>query len=94
MALVTVRFCSLWRLYLGVDRISLEADDLEEALAQTEERFGCRLREKLQAHGIQLGGKMQDYSLVLLNGISVRNLEQTKLREGDTLHIFPPAAGG
>lgn len=94
MASVTVRFYSLWRLYLGIDRLSLEVDNLEEALAQIEVRFGSRLREQLQVRGIQVDGKMQDYSLVLLNGTSLRNLEQTELREGDILHIFPPAAGG
>ena len=94
MASITVRFYSLWRLYLDIDRLSLQADNLEEALAQVEERFGCRLREQLQARGIQVDGKVQDYSLVLLNGINLRKLEQTKLREGDILAIFPPAAGG
>jgi len=94
MASITVRFYSLWRLYLGIDRLCLEVDSLEEALAQLEERFGSRLREQLQVRGIQVAGKMGDYSLVLLSGINLRNLKQTRLREGDILHIFPPAAGG
>ena len=94
MAQITVRFYSLWRLYLGTDRFCLTADKLEEALAQVEERFGSRLREQLREHGIHVDGKVQDYSLVLLNGISVSGREQAPLKEGDIVHVFPPAAGG
>ena len=94
MASITVRFYSIYRLYLSIDRLSLEADDLGDALAQMEERFGSRLREQLQMRGIGLDQKMQDFSLILLNGINIRNLVETKLREGSVLHIFPPSAGG
>lgn len=94
MALITVRFYSLWRSYLGTDSTTLEGDDLQDALTQIEEKFGSRLREKLRAAGVHLDGKIQDYSLILLNGISLRNLKSTDLKEGDVLHIFPPAIGG
>jgi len=94
MASITVRFYSLWRLYLGADSVSLQADDLEEALAQVEEEFGSRLRERLEAHGIQMDGRIQDNSTVLLNGVILRNVTQRRLRDGDILHIFPPGAGG
>jgi molybdopterin converting factor small subunit len=94
MPLITVRFYSLWRQYLGIDNISLDAGNLEEALVQVEEKFGPRLRDQLKADGIQVNGKIQDYSLMLLNGTSLRNLKQTDLREGDQLQIFPPATGG
>ena len=94
MASITVKFYSLWRVYLGVDSATLQADNLNEALAQVEERFGSRLREQLQAEGVQIAGKIPDYSLILLNGTSLRNLKHTNLKEGDTLQVFPPATGG
>lgn len=94
MASVTVRFYSLWRQYLGIDSIKIEADNIQEALAQVEEKFGHQLRDQLSANGIQVDGKIQDYSLVLLNGASLRNLKQTDLKDGDQLQIFPPATGG
>ena len=96
MELITVRFYTLWQLYLGTDRLSLEADNAEEVMAQIEERFGAQFREQLQAHGIQANLKLQDYSLLLLNGYNVdkQNLQQVKVRAGDTLHIFPLAMGG
>ena len=97
MASIIVRFYGLWSRYLETDRLSIEAENVEGALAQVEERFGSRLRQQLEQFrvaGIQMNGKIQDYSLVLLNGINIRNLKQTELKEGDVLHILPPSAGG
>ena len=94
MAVITVRFYNLWRQYLGVNSISLEADNIEVALAKIEDEFGARLREQLKIDGMQANGKLQDYSLILLNGISLRNLRQKDLKDGDVLQIFPPASGG
>jgi molybdopterin converting factor small subunit len=90
MALITVRFYSLWRSYLGTDSSTLQADDIQDALGQLETKFGPRLREKLETAGVHLDGKIQDYSLILLNG----NIKSTALKEGDVLHIFPPSIGG
>jgi len=94
MALITVRFYSLWRSYLGTDSAAFQADHIQDALGQLETKFGRRLRDKLLTAGVHLDGRMQDYSLILLNGIALRNLKSTDLKEGDVLHIFPPAIGG
>jgi molybdopterin converting factor small subunit len=94
MALITVRFYSLWRSYIGTASTTLQADHIQEALTQLEEKFGPLLRERLGTAGIRLNGKIQDYSLILLNGIALRNLKSNNLKEGDVLHIFPPAVGG
>ena len=94
MALITVRFYSLWRSYIGTASTTLQADHIQEALTQLEEEFGSLLRERLGTAGIRLNGKIQDYSLILLNGIALRNLKSNNLKEGDVLHIFPPAIGG
>lgn len=94
MAMVTVRFYSLWRSYTGTASITLQADDIQGALTQLEQKFGHLLRRKLHDAGIKVDGKIQDYSLILLNGIALRNLKSTDLKEGDVLHIFPPAIGG
>jgi MoaD family protein len=94
MASIAVKFYSIWRQYLGVDNATLQADGLDEALDQVEERFGSHLREQLRGEGVQVDGKIQDYSLILLNGTSLRNLKETSLKEGDVLQIFPPATGG
>jgi molybdopterin converting factor small subunit len=94
MASISVKFYSLWQQYLGVDNTIMQADSLDEALNKIEEIFGSQLREQLRDNGVQVYGKIQDYSLILLNGTSLRNLKQTILKEGDILQIFPPATGG
>ena len=96
MEAITVRFYSLWQLYLNIDRISLPADNVAEAMSQIEKRFGSQLREQLRARGIQAELPIRDYSLLLLNGYNVdkQNLQQVKLKAGDILHIFPLAMGG
>lgn len=94
MALITVRFYSLWRLRTGTGSVTLQADNVDEALAQLEEKFGSQLRGNLEADGIHLAGKIQDHSLILLNGIALHNLKSTHLKEGDVLYMFPPVAGG
>jgi molybdopterin converting factor small subunit len=94
MALITVRFYSLWRSYIGTASTTLQADHIQEALTQLEEKFGPLLRQKLGTAGVHLDGKIQDHSLILLNGIALRNLKSNNLKEGDVLHIFPPAIGG
>jgi MoaD family protein len=94
MALITVRFYSLWRSHLGTDSVTLQADSIDDALTQIEEKFGARLREKLETTRIHLGGKIQDNSLILVNGVTLRNLKSNTLKDGDVLHIFPPAIGG
>jgi len=94
MALITVRFYSLFSRGLGTDTVTLEADTLEDALLQLEEVFGSKIRDRLEAEGTRLNGELSDYGLILLNGTNIRNLKSTALREGDVLHVFPRAIGG
>jgi MoaD family protein len=94
MALITVRFYSLWRSHLGTDSATLQSDNIDDALTQIEEKFGSLLREKLETTRIHLGEKMRDNSLILVNGVTLRNLKSNNLKDGDVLHIFPPAIGG
>ena len=93
---ITVRFYSLWQLYLDTQRVSLQADNAEDVVAQIEDRFGSQLREQLRTHGIQTDLPMRDLSLLLLNGCNIdkENLRQVKLKSGDILHILPLAMGG
>jgi hypothetical protein len=72
MASISVKFYSLWQQYLGVDNTIMQADSLDEVLRKVEERFGSQLREQLRGDGVQVYGKIQDYSLILLNGTRLR----------------------
>jgi len=94
MALIKVRFYSLFSRGLGADTITLQADDVHEALLQIAKAFGSRIRRELESEGISLDGEIRDYGLILLNGTNIRNLKSTDLRDGDTLQVFPRAIGG
>jgi molybdopterin converting factor small subunit len=94
MAKIEVRFYSLWRLYLDVESIALEADRVDNALDRIEEMFGERLREQILAHGGRLEGGIRDNSIVVLNGFFVKNPQRTDLKDGDVVKILPQAAGG
>lgn len=94
MAAVTVKFYSLWRQYIGTDSFSLNADTMVDALAQVDAHYGPQFRAQLEKRGMPSDGKLQDYSVVLLNGTSCRDFKQTTLKDGDILHLFPPIAGG
>lgn len=94
MAKVTVKFYSLWQAYAGTDSFILEADGLSGALEEVERQFGARIREGLRSRGIELSGKIEEFSLVLLNGTNIKQVKDTSLRDGDTIHIMPPLAGG
>jgi molybdopterin synthase sulfur carrier subunit len=90
---VKVEFFSLLREKVGaseadVDFIGTTVMDLVEALSDVHGEF---FREQvLEGDGIRSMVK------ILVNGRDVRGLRGlfTELREGDTVSIFPPAAGG
>jgi len=94
MTAITVHFYTLWKQYLGVDKVAMEAEDVKDALDQIDKKYGSVLREKLQARGTRVDGKIQDFSFVLLNNTSLRNVKENSLYEGDVLRIFPPVLGG
>jgi len=94
VALITVRFYSLWRHHLGAASMALQAHNIDDALMRLEQDFGPQLRARLEAAGISLDGTIQANSLILLNGTALRNLKSTDLKDGDVLHIFPPGMGG
>ncbi len=94
MARVTVKLYSLWQVYAGSASVELEADSLSKALEQVERMFGARIREGLRSKGVELSGRIEEISLVLLNGTNVRQLPDAGLKDGDVLHIMPPVAGG
>jgi molybdopterin converting factor small subunit len=93
MASITVKFYSLWNLYLNKKSVEIYADDLDDAMKKLDKIFGEELRKKLLNNRIQFNN-FKDSSTILLNGISLRNLKNHGLKDGDILHVFPPIAGG
>ncbi len=94
MAPITVKFYGLWQLQLGFNSIDLEAHDVDEALCILDTRFSQHLEVSRTRMGLKMEGYLRDNSVVLLNGIGLRNLKDTVLKKGDILSIFPPIGGG
>jgi len=94
MATVNVRFVGPWRMYLGIERFTLEARTLEDALEQIETRYGPKYHERLLKSGITEKRKISDSSNILLNRINIRQLADHNIKDGDSLDIIPRFVGG
>jgi len=96
MAEVTVRFYTIWEVFLETKSVDLVADNVEEIINQIEARFGQKYQEQLREHGILTNQPMRERSLFLLNGRSIgrEDLDQVKLATGDVVHVFPLVMGG
>ena len=93
MAKIIVKFYSLWNLYLKKNTVDLEADTCDAAIAQLDSLYGEKLREKSRINNLTFNN-FKESSTVLINGISIRNIKNQVLKDGDILHVFPPIAGG
>jgi len=94
MAEVNIRFVGPWRLYLGVEKVTLQAVTVEDALEQVEAVYGHGYHARLLKSGITEKRKIADDSNVLLNRIHIRQLTDHSLKDGDHLDIIPRFAGG
>ena len=94
MPLINIRFIGPWRLYLGIENLSVEATTVEDALKQIELTYGPAYHEKLRKRGITQQRKIGDDSNILLNRTNIRQLTSHVLKAGDTIDIIPRFAGG
>lgn len=94
MALITVEFHGIWRLFLGTAKTTLQASDIDEALKQIMEKYWPGIQRKLLERGTKLDGDFLKYSYVLLNKTDIKKLQDRKLNEGDVLHLFLAVPGG
>jgi molybdopterin converting factor small subunit len=94
VAEVNIRFVGPWRLYLGVERVTLLAGSVEDALEQVEATYGPGYHKRLLKGGITEKRKIADDSNVLLNRVHIRQLTDHSLKDGDNLDIIPRFVGG
>ena len=91
MAKVTVKLYATLKEILGFDTAYVEASNVKEAI----ERL---LREypKLKYEIVDDNLNLKDRYIYLVNGRNIAFLqrENTPLKEGDRLTIFPPVGGG
>ena len=91
MAKITVKFYSLWALYLNKNSISLEACNLDDVIEELDILFGKQIRKKINKNNIKFDN-FKNSSTILVNGVSLRNIKDTQLKDGDLIQMFPPIA--
>ncbi|UCD83434.1 MAG: MoaD family protein [Deltaproteobacteria bacterium] len=91
MSQITVQIYSNLREKVGREKVSVDADNVKDALEELVNELGEKFREQLYENG-----EIKNYYIFLLNGhyLDIERLSQIKLSPGDTLYILPPLAGG
>lgn len=94
MALVTIKFDGIWKLYVGTDKATVEAANIDEALAKVREKFATKFEERLSERGIILDGGVLEHSYITLNRENVEDIKEHALKDGDIVDIVIPVPGG
>jgi molybdopterin converting factor small subunit len=79
---------------MGAEKKPLDGGSLDEALARMEDKFGPLLQYKLMEQGVRLEGDIRKHSYIALNDKGIQQLVNTRLKNGDVLHVFPAVTGG
>lgn len=92
---IKVRFFTSLREITGKKEDEVESSKIftvKELLAHLSEKYGGEFTDYLYDDK----GNVQTYIQVLVNGRGIKVLQgfETKLKEGDTVAIFPPVGGG
>lgn len=90
---VEVKFFANFREILGQKKISVEADNVQGLLEMLWDDYE-ELRDDLFEDEESL--ELRNFVNVMVNGRRIEMLEgrDTELKDGDTVAIFPPVAGG
>ena len=92
---IKVRFFTSLREITGKKEDEVESSKIftvKELLAHLSKKYGAEFTSYLYDDK----GNVQSYIQVLVNGRGIKVLQgfETKLKEGDTVAIFPPVGGG
>jgi molybdopterin converting factor small subunit len=94
MADVNLRFVGPWRMYMGIERFTLQACTFEDVIDQVEATYGPKYHERLLRSGITEKRKISDDSNILVNRVHIRQLADHSLKDGDNIEIIPRFVGG
>ena len=93
--MIKVKFFTLLRLYLDLEEIDIEADqiDVRTLLRKIGEQIDSTLvREKL----LDADGDMLQGTIILINGHDILHMDKldTMVEKGDSVSLFTPGGGG
>ena len=89
---ITVKFFANFREAAGVDRVEIkDVEDVSALFEALVDKFGKKLYRELYQDK-----KLQKMVNVMVNGrgVDLQNELNKKLRDGDSVMIFPPVSGG
>ena len=92
---ITVKFFTSLREITGKKQDEIESSStitLEELLNLLSKKYGQQFTDYLYNEK----GNVRTYIQILINGRGIKALQgfETRLKEGDTVAIFPPVGGG
>jgi molybdopterin converting factor small subunit len=94
MANVNVRFVGPWRLYLGVERCTMQAATVEDFIQRMEATYGHKYHERLVKGGVKEMRSISGDSNILVNRVNIRQLADHSLKDGDNIDVIARFVGG
>ncbi|MDD5647464.1 MAG: hypothetical protein PHY03_00875 [Dehalococcoidia bacterium] len=94
MATVNVRFVGPWRLYLGVERCTIQAATVEDVIEQMETTYGPKYHERLLRGGVKAKRSISGDSNILVYRVHIRQLTDHNLKDGDNVDVIARFVGG
>ncbi len=93
MAKVTVRFYATIREAVGEKQTEVTAKTIDEVIWRLIEKYGSKFQETIFDKETR---QIKPFYNILVNGIRINVREDLKKRvkDGDTIAVFPPVGGG
>ena len=93
MARVTVKLFTSLREIAGTKETTIEGESVRETLDELVRAYGDKFYSAIFDRDT---GKIRRYYSVLVNGRNIYLLDglDTRLKDGDTVSVFPPVGGG
>jgi molybdopterin converting factor small subunit len=91
---ITINFIGPWRVFLGMQSVTVNANNIDEAKDYVETTSGPVFWEKIKAMGVGKKQSIWDNSNILLNGKNIKTLQTVTFNDGDRLDLLPKVAGG
>jgi sulfur-carrier protein len=91
--MITIKFYSLLRLLVKIEKIELELDDMN--ISKVLEVTAKSVKTPF-LHKLVLNGKLITGTIILINGRNIHHLDKldSSVKDGDEIALFPPGGGG
>jgi molybdopterin converting factor small subunit len=91
---ININFIGPWRVFLGIQTVTVDADSIDEAKDYVETTFGPVFEKKIKSLGVGKKQSIWDNSNILLNGTNIKTLQTVIFNDGDRLDFVPKVSGG